>query len=287
MRATKPATIQPNIYENGSLEWSWRHAKPHGPDSSNKEETRLADTKLRLSSASACTLHNECGLPFWRWWYRSAGWQLALTWPKLLRHSLFLQKKKVLWTSARARLHLKWEDECSPLFPRAPRRPPTSADYSRAHFHVGQSITRRDEDSVWRAVIHSPGWALWECVLPGFSRSGCLSPPPPPPPLYSPLLARRAAYPSLTFHSLSISLIDSARLQALSVFVSPRQVAFFRNSHSQMVGVWQLSPFPLIHSSVLSPYLSRPPPPLSSSPQDAGFFFFFWRGSAPELNWEV
>lgn len=49
MRATKPATIQPNIYENGSLEWSWRHAKPHGPDSSNKEETRLADTKLRLS----------------------------------------------------------------------------------------------------------------------------------------------------------------------------------------------------------------------------------------------
>ena len=96
MRATKPATIQPNIYENGSLEYSWCHAKPHGPDSSNEEETRLADTKLRLSSTSACTLHNECGLPFWRWWYRSAGWQLALTWPKLLRHSLFLQKKSPL-----------------------------------------------------------------------------------------------------------------------------------------------------------------------------------------------
>lgn len=49
--------------------------KPHGP---NKEETWPPNNKL--NTASGWTPPCECSLPFWRWWYRSAGWQLAQTW---------------------------------------------------------------------------------------------------------------------------------------------------------------------------------------------------------------
>ena len=168
-----------------------------------------------------------------------------------------------------------------PSLSSSPETTPAWADYSRAHFHVGQSITQGDEDSVWYAVIHSPGWALWECVLPGFSRSGCLSPPPPPSPLRTPLFLL-GALPiplCLTFHSLSISLIDSAPLQALSVFVSLRQVAFFetltRRRSACAFGNSLPSPWFILQSypPTFPPSL---PPPAKLFPTRCWLFFFLF-----------
>lgn len=151
------------------------------------------------------------------------------------------------------RLHLKCEDEWTPSF-----QPGRLAHTLQEHFHVSQSITSRPLFALMRRDPFARMGSLEICAPRLHSLQLSLSPP-----LYSP---RRS--PSLTFHSLSIFLIDSAPSQGLSVFVSPRQVVFSKLSlrvfADCLVYRCSLPLSPLIHSPFPPSLLAH------SSPTESG-----------------
>lgn len=161
------------------------------------------------------------------------------------------------------------EQEASPKVGGLVETPSISRLARSKHTSTLANRSHGDEDSGCCEAIHSQRWALWKCVLPSVSRSGCLSPHPP--------LASLLHSLWLFAASQSFSLTP---VWGLSVSVFPKP-AVLSNSccgcrQSVCCGVGYSLP-PPIHSQTY-PHLSLSL--LSSSPTEAEWGFC----SSPELN---
>lgn len=90
------AEIWQNRRNTSLVKVNYHHANHTGLTARIKKRQTLSCSHSHWSGSTVLqyahySMSAASSLPFWRWWYRSAGWQLALTWlkwqQKLLQHS--------------------------------------------------------------------------------------------------------------------------------------------------------------------------------------------------------